>query len=1219
LLTVAEKSKFRATSRHAEVIDFCKGLAKRSPLVRLDKLGLSANGRALPLVILADPPVATPEEAARTKKLVVFAMGNIHAGEVDGKEGLLMLARDLATARDRSLLKDLIIVIAPLFNADGNEKIDKSHRTRQEGPAEGVGVRENAQGLDLNRDYMKLESPEVRSLARFSRRWDPAIVVDMHTTNGSYHRYTITYDGPRNPAGDARIIRRVRDNLLPDVGRRLEKRGGYKSFFYGNFAKNHTLWTTYPALPRFGTVYTGLCNRISVLCESYSYAPYKERVLASRDFVRGCFEYAAEHKDRIRKLRTEAREAVVKAGQDPKGKDRVSIRHKAAARAKAVTALGFVEEVNEGNRVATAKPKDYRVTIVDRWEPTLSVTRPYAYLLPANQTKVIENLQQHGIEVDEFREDIELDVEVYRVDEISRAGLAFQKHNLVTVEATPRKETRRMEAGTILVRTAQPLGNLAVYLLEPQSEDGLCTWNFFDAVLKEGKDFPVLRLAAAVPITVGRIRPLPEDRKRDQPLTFKAVYGGGMPLHFHGSPTNIVDWFEDGEHFLQVKGGSLRKVRAVTGRSQPLFDPEKLARSLGALPTIPKKVAREMARRPLLQLNPERTGALFEHGDDLYFCPFDDGKAVRLTKSPGRKELAAFSPNGKFVAFVRAGNLFVVDVATQTERALTTDGNGVISNGKADWVYFEEIFRRKWQAFWWSPDSTRMVFLRFDDSPVHKFTVIDQIPVRQKVERTAYPKAGASNPLVKLGIVAVAGEAARFADLGGYTPTSSLVVRAGWTPDSKDVYFYVQNRAQTWLDFCTVPAQGGTPKRLFRETTKAWVDDPGPPTYLKDGSFLLASERTGWRHLYHFDKEGKLKGPLTRGTWEARDLHVVDEKAGWVYFSGTRDSHIASNLYRVKLNGTGLERLTATGGNHVVRVSPTGNLFVDARGSHSAPAQVRLYRADGRLSRTLDTNPVYLLQEYRFARMELVKIKTPDGFELEGSLLKPPNFDPKKKYPVWFMTYGGPHTPMIVDDWLAGRVFDQVLAQMGFVVFRCDPRSASGKGACSAWTAYRRLGVQELKDIETAIGWLNKFPYVDRTRIGMMGTSYGGFMTAYAMTHSKLFAAGVSGAPVTDWRNYDSIYTERFMNTPQENPDGYKVTSVVAAARNLHGKLLIVHGNLDDNVHIQNTLQLVEELEKADKDFAMMVYPRSRHGGFGKHYQRMVFEFIKRTLGPARK
>jgi len=236
---------------------------------------------------------------------------------------------------------------------------------------------------------------------------------------------------------------------------------------------------------------------------------------------------------------------------------------------------------------------------------------------------------------------------------------------------------------------------------------------------------------------------------------------------------------------------------------------------------------------------------------------------------------------------------------------------------------------------------------------------------------------------------------------------------------------------------------------------------------------------------------------------------------------------------------------------------------------------------------------------------------------LEGSLLLPPNFDPRRKYPVWFMTYGGPHAPTISDSWGTGRVRDEMLAQVGFVVFRADPRSASGKGECSTWTSYRQMGIPELKDIETAINWLKTKEFIDGERIGMSGHSYGGFMTAFAMTHSKLFAAGIAGAPVTDWRNYDSIYTERYMNTPQENPKGYDDTSVVKAAKNLHGKLLLVHGLIDDNVHAQNSLQLIEALQRADKDFEIMVYPRSRHGIGERHYNRLQVEFMKRALNPA--
>jgi dipeptidyl-peptidase-4 len=548
----------------------------------------------------------------------------------------------------------------------------------------------------------------------------------------------------------------------------------------------------------------------------------------------------------------------------------------------------------------------------------------------------------------------------------------------------------------------------------------------------------------------------------------------------------------------------------------------------------------------------------------------------------------------------------------------------LVSNGKADWVYFEEVFERHWKAFWWSPDSKYLAFLHFDDTAVHPFTVVDQVPTRPKLETTPYPKAGDPNPLVKLGIVSVAGGPVRWADLSNYSETSSLLIRVGWTPDSERVYFYVQDRAQTWLDFCTVSARGGEPKRVFRETTKAWVDDPGPPTYLKDGSFLLASERTGWRHLYHFDSDGKLKKPLTSGPWEMRTLHRCDEQGGWIYFSGTRDNHIATNLYRVRLDGNHLERLTKSTGEHRVTVDPQGKLFADSHSSHTTPSQVHLYRTDGSFARTLDTNPVYKLEEYKLGSLDLVQIKTPDGFVLEGSLLKPADFDPGHRYPVWFMTYGGPHAPSVFDSptihdsWSPRRANDEVLAHLGFLVFRCDPRSASGKGACSTWSAYRQLGVQELKDIEAGIGWLTQHPFVDASRIGMSGHSYGGFLTAYALTHSKLFAAGIAGAPVTDWRNYDSIYTERYMNTPQENPEGYDATSVVKAARNLHGKLLLLHGLMDDNVHLQNSAQLLQALQRADKDFEVMFYPRARHGISGKHYQHLVVDFIRRTLGEAK-
>jgi dipeptidyl aminopeptidase/acylaminoacyl peptidase len=1212
--TVAEKSAYLATSRHADVVVFCEALAKRSPVVRLQTMGTSFEGRKLPLLLLADPPVNTPAEAAKSGKTVVLAVGNIHAGEVDGKEALLMLARDLATGKERALLKHLIVLIVPIFNADGNDKMGKNNRPGQNGPAE-AGQRANAQSFDLNRDFVKLESPEVRALVRLLNTWDPAVVIDTHTTNGSRHRYAITYDGPRNPAGDDRLVTFVRDTLLPEVGRRMSQKDHLHSFFYGNFSADRQHWETYPALPRFGIVYIGLRNRIAILSESYTYAPFRARVAASGAFVRHCLEYIAANRQKVRAVLSAARSATVENGKAPRPSDTIVLRFRPAAFKEPATILGFVEETKDGKRVSTNKPKDYRVAFDGRCEPTLSVTRPYAYLYPASLRAVTENLQRHGIEVEELREDFELDVEAYRVNKVSHALRPFQKHNLASVEVMARKEARRIAAGTVLVRTAQPLGTLAAYLLEPQADDGLSAWNFFDAGLKVGADFPVLRLPVPVPLTKGRVRPLAEERSPKKPITLEALQAGRLP-NFHGNPVGGLVWLDDGEHFLQRKEGTLLKVHAQTGRSKPFFDQEKFAKSLATIPGMTRGEAERFARDPGLAMNPQRTAALIEHQDDYYYCPFDGSKPVRLTKQGGPKELSSFSPDGKWVAFVRDNNLHVVDVATQTERSLTTDGSDTLSNGRADWVYFEEIFNRSRKAFWWSPDSTALAFLRFDDAPVRKFTLVDQSATRQRLERTRYPKAGDPNPRVKVGIVKVSNGAVRWAERGKEVEESTLIIHAGWTPDSRQVFFYVQDRAQTWLDFCTVGRKGGAPKVLFRDRTKAWVEDPGPPHFLKDGSFLFFSERSGWKHLYHLTGDGKLKRAVTSGEWEVHELYRVDEEGGWVYFSGTRDSPIANHLYRVKLDGSGLTRLTHGRGDHAVQVAPKGKLFVDTWSDHLTPPRVRLCRADGSAARTLDTNPVHVLDNYEFAEWEFAQIKTPDGFLLEGMVLAPPKLDPKRKYPVWFKTYGGPHLPTVRDTWSGGRVDDQALARAGYILFRCDPRSASGKGACSAWTAYRQLGVPELKDVEYAIRWLCGRPYVDAGRVGMSGSSYGGFLTAYALTHSKLFAAGVAGAPVTDWHNYDSIYTERYMDKPQNNRAGYEKTSVVKAAKNLHGRLLLLHGGMDDNVHVQNTIQLVDALQRADRDFEMMVYPRAGHASFGKHSRRLTLEFMQRTLRP---
>jgi dipeptidyl-peptidase-4 len=842
-----------------------------------------------------------------------------------------------------------------------------------------------------------------------------------------------------------------------------------------------------------------------------------------------------------------------------------------------------------------------------------STDQPYAYLFPAKFKRLTEYLQQEDIEVRELREDIELDVEIYHIDRIVRDKKQAREERSFRLRTKHKQETKRFKACTILVKTDQEQSDKVKELLDPTTKKKAIIRKLIRR-LKAGEDYPIVILNSYVPITHGPVCPLEEKRQFNKPITFETIYDPNERVSFRGSPVSGLTWLEDGEHYLQVRDGRQYKVHAESGRSILFFDPNELANGLKSLPTMDEKTAESISKRTRHKMNPDRSAVLIDHENDLYYCTLDGKTAVRLTSSPGQEELSSFAPDGQFVAFVRDKNLYVVDIATQTERALTTDGGGLISNGQADWVYYEEVFHRSGLAYWWSPDSAAIVFLQFDDEPVNEFTVVNNTGKKQKVEETPYPRAGEPNPKVRIGVVTTAGGPLRWVELDNYLEGTYLVTTAGWMPDSEKIFFFAQDRAQTWLDFNTASKRGGKSARLFRDTTDAWVDVPDSPKFLADGSFLFFSEWTGWKHLYLYGKDGELKHAVTKGEWEARKLEHVNEKNGWIYFTGTRDSHIAENLYRVNIDGGKIKRLTKAPGDHRVNISPDGRYFIDTWSNDSTPTKVALYGIDGEKIRMLDTNPVYERQEYQFGEYEQFQIELQDGFLLEASLIKPPDFKLNKKYPVWFMTYGGPGSPTISNSWSNGRARDHMLAQMGMLVFRCDPRSASGKGACSAWTAYKQLGEQELKDIEEAIEWLRDKPYVDDERIGMSGHSYGGFMTAYALTHSKLFAGGIAGAPVTDWHLYDTIYTERYMDTPQNNPDGYEKTSVVKAAENLHGKLLIIHGATDDNVHIENTYKLVNALQNADKKFGLMVYPKSRHGIGGMHYDRLVVDFIKTVL-----
>jgi dipeptidyl-peptidase-4 len=711
-------------------------------------------------------------------------------------------------------------------------------------------------------------------------------------------------------------------------------------------------------------------------------------------------------------------------------------------------------------------------------------------------------------------------------------------------------------------------------------------------------------------------------------LTLDELYDPEKRVDWSGSTPTGIAWISD-SHFVYAKGepGEGRrggsqwlKVEAATGRSEPLLEASKLEAALARLGLAPDETRR--ATRARFVWNETRTGLLVAAAGDLYQYDLPADKASRLTFTPGDEDDPSFSPDGTLVAFTRAHDLYVVGLADQRERRLTTDGSDELLNGKLDWVYQEEVYGRgNYKAYWWSPDSRSLAFLQFDEKNVPKYTLVDDIPYRPTVETWHHPKAGDPNPTVKIASVRVVGGAPKFLDLDRYAPVEFLIVDVAWTPDSKQVVFQVQDREQRWLDLNLGNPTSGDTKALFRETTKAWVDNLGPPRWLKDGSFLWFSERSGWKHLYHYKADGSLVRQVTDGRWEARTFHGVDEAKGQVYFSGTERSHIAPDVYRVALGGGAPVRLSRALGSHSASFNPAFSMYVDSWSDASTPTQVRVHHADGSELRVLEDNKAVSAKvaEYRTSKPEFLKVKTRDGFEMEAVLIKPPGFDPKRRYPVYQQTYAGPHAPQVRNSWSGTTaMYHQLLAQKGIVVWICDNRSASGKGAESTWVNYKRLGESELADIEDGLAWLKQQPWVDGSRIGINGWSYGGFMVSYALTHSRSFAMGIAGGTVADWRDYDSIYTERYMLMPQNNPEGYKASSPRFAARNLHGNLLLVHGAIDDNVHPQNTMQLAYELQKAGKPFRMMLYPKSRHGvtdqALQKHMRAMMLDFVVENL-----
>jgi len=616
------------------------------------------------------------------------------------------------------------------------------------------------------------------------------------------------------------------------------------------------------------------------------------------------------------------------------------------------------------------------------------------------------------------------------------------------------------------------------------------------------------------------------------------------------------------------------------------------------------------------------TPSVYKKDADLFIKI--NGTEVQLTNDAAEEVNPTMSPDGNYVAYTKKNNLYTVNISSKKETALTTDGSDVILNGYASWVYTEEILGRasQYRSFWWSPDSKHIAYFRTDDSAVPVFTLTDGNGQHGYLETVRYPKVGDKNPEVKVGIVAPAGGNTTWADFDA--KDDQYFGLPYWSPDGSALWVQWMNRLQNNLKIWAVNPADGSKKELYNEEQKTWVslDDEGNRIqFLSDGKgFLLLNDASGWKHIYYYGMDGKLINAVTTGKFTVTDLNYVDEKNKVVYFTArSRENTARYDFYRVGLDGSNLQRLSFGEYNHTnINLSPNGSYFITTYSNVSSPNKMTLVSNKGKIIKEIGDARGAEFDNYELAKTELLRVKSDDGlYDLPMKVTWPVNMDSNKKYPVLISIYGGPDAGSCFDGWsLTGG--QQWYAKEGLIQVVMDHRASGHFGKEGVNYMYHNLGYWEMKDYSTMVKWLIANGKADPAKICITGFSYGGYMTCYALTYgSDVFTHGMAGGSVTDWTYYDSHYTERYMGTPANNPEGYRTSSVLTYADNYKGKLQLVHGIIDDNVHLQNSINFISKLQDAKKDFEFMPYSGGRHGWPGNkwlHYLNMKTRFIYKNL-----
>lgn len=693
-----------------------------------------------------------------------------------------------------------------------------------------------------------------------------------------------------------------------------------------------------------------------------------------------------------------------------------------------------------------------------------------------------------------------------------------------------------------------------------------------------------------------------------------------------GRPVTGLAWLEGSARFAYVrKGGDDGAVselwleETASGRKRLVVSTTGLA--LPEEPSPEKRSGQEKAGNPPTatlddhRWSPDGRAVVVSGGGDLWLLDVASGRLERLTRGPEKEEFPTFSPDGRRVAFVRGNDLHAIELAGRRETRLTASGSETLYNGKLDWVYEEELAGRDGRGYEWSPDGRSIAYLRLDDGPVAPYPLTDFLSVPAAVTWQRYPKAGSRNPIASFHVVGVDGTSR-----GAVPPAGDAYVVPGfsWTPDSRGVSYRVLNRAQNRQEVRLFAPADGLSRLLFVEEDPFWVNVVDPPRFLADGRFLWKSERSGFPHLYVGRVSGGDLTPITRGDWSVDKVAGIDERRGLVYFTATEENVRRRSIYRVGLDGRGFAKLRGTPGTHSPLLSPDGRHLLDSFSGVAQSPVVTLLDASGRAVRVVET-PQGRLEDYELGTTEEVVVRADDGVKLEARLVKPADFDPAKKYPVIVYVYGGPHSQTVRDSWGATSLFDHLLASRGYLVWSVDNRGTAWRGHAWESAVFRDFGRRELADQLAGVRHLKTLPFVDPARIGIWGWSYGGYMTLFAMTNAPgVWKCGVAGAPVTHWKFYDTIYTERYMRTPAENPEGYERSAPLSKANELAAPLLLIHGAADDNVHLQNTIAFVDALTKAGKPYELQIQPRQKHGFRGSESvnsrNRAIVRFFEEHL-----